>query len=518
MKISRNCIELVAGFEGLQFDAYLDPVGIPTIGYGTIRYPDGSRVRLGDRISEDDAESLLTLECQQVAAEIERLAKGITLTQNQFDALVSFTYNVGIGALSTSTLFERLKQGNFAAAANEFKRWNKGTVNGEKRILPGLTIRRQTEGALFANTTDEGEPIPVEESPQDKATLLIGFREGDLHVIVAKDAEGNPVDMIELDSTDIDALSALLRTYPNAIKFQIATADETIPAGERTKFVLRDRLIARPKRRPKLDQPLLVRGNSDRETGHNDVEEMQRQLRDLGFYQGKIDGIFGRGTDDAVRQFQARVFGRAEADGKVGPITWNKLFGEEEPQRPDRESPAREGFNYLRLTKTNQRDDKGLVVLDLAYYRDGRLQDRIPACSGVRSRQNFRTGPESVSGSKEPLPEGRWTISDVKWADGRDNFDGRVWSNSLGPAKIFLCYKGPGTTRRNFVEIHMDWNRRTGPGTAGCIGIHSVSDFKRLVGWLRDTDPRSLYVDWGLGTCPEPKAPAATSREGPCVW
>ncbi len=518
MKISQNCIELVAGFEGLRLDAYLDPVGIPTIGYGTIRYPDGARVRLGDRISEDDAEALLTLECQQIAEEISRLVKGVRLNQNQFDALVSFTYNVGIGAFSASTFFDMLKENDFAAAAKEFERWNKGTVNGERRVLPGLTIRRQIERTLFEKTTDQGEPIPAEVSPQDKATLLMGFREGDLHVIVAKDAKGNPVDIVELDSSDIDALSALLRTYPNATKFQIANAGDAIPAGERIKFVLRDRLITRPRRRPKLDQPLLVRGSNDSETGHNDVEEMQRQLRDLGFYQGKIDGIFGRGTDDAVRRFQARVFGRAEADGKVGPRTWDKLFGEEATPQPDTESPVREGLNYLRLNRTNQRDDKGLVVLDLAYYKDGRLQESIPACSGVQSRQIFRTAAESVSGSMEPLPEGRWTIGDIKWADGRDNFDGRVWSNSLGPAKIFMCYKDPGRTRRGFIEIHMDWNRNTGPGTAGCVGIHTVSDFKRLVSWLRDTDPRSLYVDWGLGTCPHPKAPEATSTESPCAW
>ena len=518
MNISQNCIEFVAAFEGLRLDAYLDPVGIPTIGYGTIRYPDGTRVKMGDRISEDDAVALLTLECQKGAEEISRLVEGITLNQNQFDALVSFTYNVGIGAFSASTLFKKLKENDFGAAAKELERWNKGAVNGEKRVLPGLTIRRQTERALFEKTRDQGEPIPADDSPQDKAALLMGFRDGNLHVIVAKDADGNPVDIVELDSTDIDALSALLRTYPNATKFQIATADDAIPAGARTQFVLRDRLITRLKRRPKLDQPLLVRGNNDSETGHNDVEEMQRQLRDLGYYQGKIDGIFGRGTDDAVRQFQTRIFGRAEADGKVGPLTWEKLFGEEGPKQPDTKSPIRKGLNYLRLTRTNQRDDKSLVVLELAYYKDGRLQDSIPACSGIRLRQKFRTGPESVSGSKEPLPGGRWTISDVKWASGRDNFDGRVWSNSLGPAKIFMCYKGPGATRRGFIEIHMDWNRRTGPGTAGCVGIHSVSDFKRLVSWLRDTDPRSLYVDWGLGVCPEPKAPEATSDADPCVW
>jgi lysozyme len=54
------------------------------------------------------------------------------------------------------------------------------------------------------------------------------------------------------------------------------------------------------------------------------------------------------------------------------------------------------------------------------------------------------------------------------------------------------------------IEIRIDWNRQGSPGTAGCIGIASISDDKILVSWLRDTDPRDLQVDWGKGTCPSP--------------
>jgi lysozyme len=69
-----------------------------------------------------------------------------------------------------------------------------------------------------------------------------------------------------------------------------------------------------------------------------------------------------------------------------------------------------------------------------------------------------------------------------------------------------MDYRGPDTTERSAIEIHIDWNRRNarGAGTAGCIGIHNVADFKTLVGWLRETDPRDVFVDWGLGTCPQP--------------
>ena len=519
MNVSQNCIELIAGFEGLRLDAYRDPVGIPTIGYGTIRYPDGTPVRMGDRITEDQAEAYLTLEAEKFARDISEIADGIALNQNQFDALVSFTYNVGIGAFKSSTLLDKLQEGDFDAAAKEFERWNKGTINGVKRVLPGLTIRRQTERALFERATDQGEPLPTEESAQDKAVLLVGFREGDHSVIVAKDGDGATVEIVELKSDDIDALGALLRQYTNATRFEIAAAGAPIPAGERIEFVVRERIITRPKQVPRLDQALLLRGNNDEETGHNDVEEMQRRLTDLGYYRATIDGKFGSATDDAVRRFQAAVFGIAEADGKVGPRTWEKLFASDQPPLPEPPpEPVHEGINYLRLIKTNRRDDHGLFVLELAYFKDGQLQDSIPACSGIRSRQFFRTAAESVPRTNEPLPEGRWTISDVQWKGRRDDFDGPVWSSALGPAKIFMCYEGPGATRRSHIEIHMDWNKRGAPGTAGCLGIHTVADFKRMLTWLRDTDPRSLYVDWGCGTCPEPQAPAATSEQNPCVW
>ena len=104
MNVSQNAIELIAGFEGLRLNAYEDPVGIPTIGYGTIRYPNGTKVRMGDRITEDEAEEFLMHEATKFARDINEIVEGIALNQNQFDALVSFTYNVGPGALSSSTL------------------------------------------------------------------------------------------------------------------------------------------------------------------------------------------------------------------------------------------------------------------------------------------------------------------------------------------------------------------------------------------------------------------------------
>jgi diguanylate cyclase (GGDEF)-like protein len=93
MDISQNCLALTKKWEEFRADAYLDPVGIPTIGYGTIRYPNRQKVQMGDVISEPEAEDLMKLECDEFA-EVVNKAVTTTPNQNQFDALVCFCYNV----------------------------------------------------------------------------------------------------------------------------------------------------------------------------------------------------------------------------------------------------------------------------------------------------------------------------------------------------------------------------------------------------------------------------------------
>ena len=161
--------------------------------------------------------------------------------------------------------------------------------------------------------------------------------------------------------------------------------------------------------------------------------------------------------------------------------------------------------SYLRLVKTAARDKHNCVILNLQYFKNGILQDSINCCSGARGRQTFRTGADSESGSFEPLPEGKWHLSDLLWADGKDNYRGAIHMAGLGPVTVLLDYVAPGKTRRRNIEIHIDWNREAGsPGTAGCVGLYSVENYQKLVSWLRDSDPRDLYVDWNLGTCPKP--------------
>lgn len=499
MNCSRNCLDLIRHEERLELEAYRDPVGIPTIGYGTTRYPDGRKVQLGESITEREAEAFLTFECNNVGKEVTKLVE-VQLNQNQFDALVSFCYNVGIGAFRDSTLRRNLNQGDLQGAAEEFLRWNKGTINGVKQELRGLTRRRTREKQLFEKVGDEGTALVVEESPREKATLLEGYRDGENNVIVAWNND-QVVEIVTLDNAIKDNMIAVLQQYPRAGSFRIAPSGKTIPSGERIPFTDRESAISRVQNPPRLDRIL------DRGLEGEDVKRLQERLQDLGYYDGSIDGDFGRRTDAAVKEFQAKVFGLAEADGKVGQKTWAKLWGNTTsvPSRPL--GPAIPGRHYLRLTKTNQRDEVGCTVLNLEYFKDGQPKESLSVCSGAPGKQFFRTGHDSISGSFESLPEGKWSLHNIEWADGEGNYSGKVWNNGLGPAKIRLDYKEPGTTRRSAIEIHIDWNRRNerGAGTAGCIGLHNVADFKILVGWLRETNPRDLFVDWGLGTCPQPQ-------------
>lgn len=151
MKASKACLDLIKQFEGYHkrtadgsAAAYLDPVNIPTIGWGTIRYPDGKEVRLGDVRTELQCSEYLAYEVSTKSAAVEKLVK-VPLTQSMFDALVSFTYNVGAGAFAESTLLRMLNDGNYEAAGQQLLVWNKGGG----RVLPGLVRRRDAEMALF---------------------------------------------------------------------------------------------------------------------------------------------------------------------------------------------------------------------------------------------------------------------------------------------------------------------------------------------------------------------------------
>ena len=144
MKPSENCYTIIKQFEGCRLKSYKDPVGIWTIGYGIIRYPDGSKVREGDKIDQEKADFLLKYHVLEFAAGVDKVVKGVN--QNQFDSLVSFSYNVGLGALKKSTLLKKLLVNpNDPTIEQEFLKWNRA---GGRELL-GLTKRRQAEADLY---------------------------------------------------------------------------------------------------------------------------------------------------------------------------------------------------------------------------------------------------------------------------------------------------------------------------------------------------------------------------------
>ena len=154
MAIGAKAEELIKKFEAddinKYLDAYIDPVGIPTIGYGsTYNYDAKRKVKIGDSITVEKAIEWLRKETKTIAPQIKALVK-VPINQNQLDSLTSFVYNVGIGAFKSSTLLRLLNSGApKSEVAAQFDRWNKGTVNGQKVILPGLVRRRSEEKALF---------------------------------------------------------------------------------------------------------------------------------------------------------------------------------------------------------------------------------------------------------------------------------------------------------------------------------------------------------------------------------
>ncbi len=158
VRISESGIALLKRFEGLELEAYQDIAGVWTIGYGHT----GPDVQPGQRITEREAEALLRRDLKSREDAVSRLVN-VPLNQNEFDALVSFVYNVGAEAFRRSTALKRLNRGMRMAAAEALTWWNKATVGGVLREVLGLTRRRAAEKALFITPVDP----PLVRDPQE---------------------------------------------------------------------------------------------------------------------------------------------------------------------------------------------------------------------------------------------------------------------------------------------------------------------------------------------------------------
>lgn len=166
MDVSENCIDIIKHYERFYAKPYLCPAGVPTIGYGSTRYKDGTKVSLKDNpITIEQADDLLRHEVNEIVKQIT--AAGLitsVVTQAQFDALVSFAYNVGTDidadkkaeGLGDSTLLKLVNEDIMHMAHDWKKRitaeFNKWVFGGGKK-LAGLVARRNTEALLFCDNT-----------------------------------------------------------------------------------------------------------------------------------------------------------------------------------------------------------------------------------------------------------------------------------------------------------------------------------------------------------------------------
>jgi lysozyme len=147
MKISQAGIDLIKGFEGLRLEAYLCSSKIATIGFGSTFYPDKTPVKMGDKLKDkQQAEELFKITLQSFESSVSGLFYNVTLNQNQFDALVSFAYNIGPTALASSTLLKKAKVNpNDKTIEAEFNKW----VNSGGKKSKGLINRRKAEAKLY---------------------------------------------------------------------------------------------------------------------------------------------------------------------------------------------------------------------------------------------------------------------------------------------------------------------------------------------------------------------------------
>lgn len=145
-KINAKGLALIKQFEGLRLEAYRCPAGVLTVGYGST----GPHVKSGLIIDEAKAEEWLRKDCRRFETGVEAMIGSVPTTDDQFSAMVSLSFNIGLGKFATSTVLKRHKLGNRIGAANAFLLWNRG--GGQ--VLKGLIRRREAERNLYLSLAD----------------------------------------------------------------------------------------------------------------------------------------------------------------------------------------------------------------------------------------------------------------------------------------------------------------------------------------------------------------------------
>lgn len=145
-KINEQGLDLIKSFEGFSLVPYICPAGVPTIGWGTTRYPNGKKVTINDpKITVEFAQECLLYDVKQFELSVDNYCVD-TLTSNQFSAIVSWTYNLGAGALKSSTMLKKInKNPNDLSIEKEMLKW----VKAGNKTLQGLVNRRKAEWKLY---------------------------------------------------------------------------------------------------------------------------------------------------------------------------------------------------------------------------------------------------------------------------------------------------------------------------------------------------------------------------------
>lgn len=202
---SNKGINLIKEFEGCVLEAYLCRGRVPTIGWGTTIYSNGIPVKIGDIVSQERADKEFLFSLKEFEAVVNNAVK-VPINQNQFDALVSFTYNLGPNNLRRSTLLKKLNQKDYKAAALEFRRWNKVG----RDVVAGLTRRRKAEEKLFSspdlndNNNISATWLKLNPIPNSSNFLISAYNGGEL-VKEVTTLTRNKQDLIEI-----------LNSFPNA--------------------------------------------------------------------------------------------------------------------------------------------------------------------------------------------------------------------------------------------------------------------------------------------------------------
>lgn len=141
--MNQKAIDFIKQVEGSELTVYLDSAKLPTVGTGHLVRPEDG-LKVGDTITQERADALLAADLKTAADAVARLVR-VTLNENQEAALISFVFNVGVGAFTKSTLLRKLNSGDYPGAADQFGQW----VSAGGRVVRGLINRRAAERKLF---------------------------------------------------------------------------------------------------------------------------------------------------------------------------------------------------------------------------------------------------------------------------------------------------------------------------------------------------------------------------------